>query len=48
MAYAKNRSLVDRQLSEELRASGDYMELIENFQKAFKELQEKDRSDGAI
>lgn len=38
MRYARNQSLQDRRLSQEIRDSPEYMELIRNFQEALREL----------
>ena len=39
---AKNESLISRKVEQNQRNSKDYMELMDNFQHAFDELQEKD------
>ena len=41
-----NISLKDRQISEDLKTDTDYMELIKQFNVAFKELQERDKKNG--
>lgn len=43
MRDGSNLSLQDRQINETLKESNDYMELIEQFNVAFAELQERDR-----
>lgn len=42
LKYAKNKSLKNRLLKNDLDESKEYMELLETFQKAFDELQEAD------
>lgn len=41
---ARNESLKNRNLSQKIQESSEYMELIEAFQKAFEELEESDKN----
>lgn len=43
MRDGRNLSLKDREINEALKQSDEYMELIAEFNKAFKELQERDK-----
>lgn len=43
MRDGRNRSLMDREINEALKRSNEYMELIVEFNRAFSELQERDK-----
>ena len=42
----RNKSLQTRRVNAELMRDGDYMRLIEEFQKAYRELEQRDRQNG--
>ncbi len=42
MATATNKNLRDREINKKLKETNEYMELLENFQDAVKELQQRD------